>query len=193
MNSLIFIVMMQYVVSTKAGMVNHVEGNVSLKARESAVQGVPIKTGSGAFAEILLNPGSFLRLGENSEAVLDNVDLTDIMVRTIAGASIVEVTEIDSDNPITVKSGDLTLEILSAGLYKFEDGKASVLSGKLRVKDSKISYKKGWALLNPIGGLRAIKLAKSDSTPWTRGARTDPASLRAQTFKLYRHFKTIEA
>jgi hypothetical protein len=195
MNSLIFIVMMQYVVSTKAGMVNHVEGNVSLKATESAVQGIPITTGPGSYAEILLNPGSFLRLGEDSEAVLDNVDLTDIMVRTIAGASIIEVTEIDSNNPITVKTGDLTLELLSSGLYKFEDGKASVLSGKLQVKGSKISYKKGWALLNPVGGIRAIKLTKTDSpTPldaWSKDRSSVIASANVQTVQTFQNDKSF--
>ena len=161
MTNLAFILLMQYVVSTKAGMVNHVEGNVSLKATESAAAGVPIATGPGGYAEILLHPGSFLRLGENSQAAIDNVDLDNIVVRTISGESIIEVTEMDDDFPITVTSRNLTVEIVQSGLYRFEDGRASVLSGRIRTKGTAISYKKGWAVFSPTGGVRATKLAKN--------------------------------
>jgi hypothetical protein len=191
MTSLVFMLMMQFVVSTKAGMVNHVQGDVSLKASESAVAGVPIATGPGGYAEILLNPGSFLRLGENSQAVIENVELDNIVVRTISGASIIEVTEIDDEFPITVTSGNLTVEILQSGLYKFEGGRASILSGKLRTKEFSIVYKKGWTLLSPVGGLRAVKLAKNESSSaldaWSKNRSSLIANANIQSFPSFRN------
>jgi len=78
MNSLILMLAMQlattqFLVSTKAGLVNYVQGTATVKPATSVPAGKIVQTGPGAAVEILLNPGSYLRLGENSQVVLDRV------------------------------------------------------------------------------------------------------------------------
>ena len=186
MTSLMFMLMLQYVVSTKAGMVNHVQGKASVKPTESVAAGVPIVTGPDGYAEILLNPGSFLRLGENSQGLFEDVDLAHIVVRAISGAAIIEVTEIDEEFPITVVSGELTVQIVQSGLYRFEDGRASIISGKLQTADSKIAYKKGWSISSPAGGIRAVKIAQNTPTAldvWSKARSSVIAAANGEMVK----------
>jgi hypothetical protein len=135
---------MQYVVSVKAGLVNHVQGTVNIAEMEMARPGDPVRTGSNGYAEILLTPGSFLRVGENSSVILDEVDLERVSLHVVQGNAEIEVVDIDKDSPIRVTTGDLTTNIVSNGIYKFADGMATVLSGKLQSVDSKYSWEKGW-------------------------------------------------
>jgi len=140
------LVMMQFIISAKAGLVNAVEGTPNVGLQEQVPAGAPIQTGPGARVEILLNPGSFLRLGENSEAVLDSVDLTNISVRVLAGSAIVESSNIDKDNPIRVTEGSLSVLIAVPGVYRFSENTAFVVEGELRTDDSAHSIKKGWQI-----------------------------------------------
>src|SRR5262249_25170487 len=70
----------QYLISAKAGFVNRVEGKVYIRRADSedgekgrASLGTQMRDGdrlsatANSFAETLLNPGSYLRLNENSE------------------------------------------------------------------------------------------------------------------------------
>src|SRR5438874_9825656 len=112
MTTLMFMLMMQlpttsFLVSTKAGLVNYVQGAATVKAATSVPAGKPIGTGPGGAVEILLNPGSYLRMGENSQVVLDKVDLSDISVRIIQGSAVLEANGVDKDLPIHVTSGKL--------------------------------------------------------------------------------------
>src|SRR5688572_14775067 len=97
-----FLLWMQYVVSTKAGLVNHIEGAVNITANASIDAGVPLKTGPAGFAEVLLNPGSFLRVGENSEVIVENVELDTIAVRLVSGTAVIEAAGVSKKQPITV-------------------------------------------------------------------------------------------
>src|SRR5712671_2907487 len=90
MTSLMLVLMLQvagastqFLVSTKAGLVNYVQGSATVKAASVAPAGKPIMTGLGGAVEILLNPGSYLRMGENSKVVLDKVELYDIALRIL--------------------------------------------------------------------------------------------------------------
>src|SRR5262249_31379411 len=99
---------MQFIISAKAGLVNAVEGDANVRVNQQVNAGAPIRTEATGRVEIQLNPGSFLRLGENSEAVLDSVDLTDIQVRIVSGIAIIESTAVDKSTPIHVTDGDRT-------------------------------------------------------------------------------------
>ena len=171
MTSLVFMLMMQYVISTKAGLVNHVQGDVNVKAAQSVEVGTPIKTESGAFAEILLSPGSYLRLGENSEAVLDTVELTNIAVRLVSGTAVIEAVGFDKEWPLRVTTGNFAAEIVKDGIYKFEAGKVTIVEGKLQdATDRKLAFGKGWQL-SKDKSLRAVKAPKAVATPvelWSR-------------------------
>jgi hypothetical protein len=137
---------MQYVVSVKAGLVNHVQGTVNIAEMDMARPGDPVRTGSNGYAEILLTPGSFLRIGENSSVILDEVDLERVSLHVQQGNAEIEVVDIDKDYPIQVTTGNLTTNIVATGIYKFADGVATVLSGKLRSPDSKFTWEKGWQI-----------------------------------------------
>ena len=112
---------MQFIISAKAGLVNDVEGDANVRVNQQVNAGVPIQTGATGRVEVMLNPGSFLRLGENSEVVLDSVDLTDIQVRVVSGIAIIESSAVDKNSPIRVSSGDKTQLIASPGVYKFTE------------------------------------------------------------------------
>jgi FecR-like protein len=112
---------MQFIISAKAGLVNAVEGVANVRVNQQVNAGAPIQTGATGRVEVMLNPGSFLRLGENSEVVLDSVDLTDIQVRVVSGIAIIESSAVDKNNPIHVSNGDQTQSIASPGVYKFTE------------------------------------------------------------------------
>ena len=118
-------VVLQLIISAKAGLVNAVEGAANVRIQEQVPAGQPIQTSSTGRVEILLNPGSFLRLGENSVAVLDSVELTNIDIRIVSGSAIIEAGSIEKDSPIRVTNGESTVSIVAPGIYPFSVDRAS--------------------------------------------------------------------
>ena len=80
MTHLALIAMLQLVISTKAGLVNHVQGVSNVSRLTQVPAGTPIRTALNGYVEVLLTPGVFLRLDENSEVVLDRVEIADAAV-----------------------------------------------------------------------------------------------------------------
>ena len=116
---------MQFIISAKAGLVNAVDGTANVHVQEMVPAGAPIQTGPSGRVEILLNPGTFLRLGENSQAVLDSVDLTDVQVRILSGSAVIECNSVEKNNPITVTDGTETVSISKPGTYRFPEDAVS--------------------------------------------------------------------
>src|SRR5215813_6048656 len=98
----------QYLISTKAGFVNRVEGKVYILRADSedgekgrASLGTQMNDGdtlsatAGSFAETLLNPGSYLRLNENTEIRAVSTNLNSVRFELIKGSVIAEVGETD--------------------------------------------------------------------------------------------------
>lgn len=126
-----------YVVSAKAGVINIVEGDASIKgengqwsqiiAGEDLPSGSIVKTGATGRVEILLNPGCFLRLGEASELVYTDGNTYNLKLNLIKGSAIIEASALDG--PIRFKAGQSQFVIAKEGLYRFTraaDGKAEV-------------------------------------------------------------------
>jgi hypothetical protein len=169
MTSLMFILMMQFVVSTKAGLVNYVQGSANVKATTTVPAGSPIETGAAGAVEILLNPGSYLRLGENSRAVLEQVELAEISMRITRGSAVIEANGFDRKTPLKVTSGNLKMEIIDDGIYSFSDGKVLVVNGKIRNADTRIVYKKGYQISDDAGYLGAkVKTIPTPLEAWSR-------------------------
>jgi len=167
MSTLLVALMMQYVISTKAGLVNYVQGTANVKATQSVRMGSPIRTGPEGFAEILLNPGSFLRLGENSEAVLEGIELVNVSVRLNSGTAVVEAAGFNKEAPLAMINEDLKVKIIKDGVYSFSDGTVRIIEGQLLVDGNKNVYKKGWA----ISAKEAYKASKGELIPielWSR-------------------------
>jgi uncharacterized membrane protein YgcG len=144
--SLILALMMQLVVATKAGLVNYSQGMTNVKSAQLIAAGAPIKTAPDGYVEVLLTPGSYLRMAGNSEVVLDNVDLAEVAVRIVTGIVNVEVVDINREFPINVTTGNLKLQIADPGIYRFGDGVATIIEGQLQTVDPRVTYKKGWQL-----------------------------------------------
>ena len=126
------------------GTLNYVEGQVSMNGHavnQSSVgsselqEGQVVETGNGK-AEILLTPGVFLRLNDNSAVRMISPELAKTEVELVKGRADVEVDQLYKQNDLRVKIGDGETRLLKTGLYAFNfdnrtvqvfDGKAAVL------------------------------------------------------------------
>lgn len=146
-----------YVISAKAGAVNYVSGKVSLERSEAPKDtlqkgdtvevGDKVITQSDGKAEVLLNPGSYVRLAENSEFEFVTTSLDDLQVKINRGSAILEVIankefKIAVNTPNSkfylIKSGVFRIDVLDNGL-----GKISVWDGRAQVGDNKATVVKG--------------------------------------------------
>lgn len=149
-----------YTISAKPGVVNYIEGNAFLNGRQISTQNLKatflnandtISTDIGK-AEVLLTPGVFLRLGENSQVRMVSPSLTDTQIELKAGEAMVEADDILKDSRVTVIDAGNTVTVERSGLYKFSAGnapKVAVLEGKLNVYtgDRKTEVGKGHEFL----------------------------------------------
>lgn len=136
----------QHVISAKSGVIHYVEGDV--KAAGEAVdvkmggkytdlkEGQQLTTGEGR-AEVLLTPGVFLRVGENSRVQMISTRLADTRLDLVAGSALIEVAEIIKDNAVTVLVKDVALSFeKSALVYIDTDSAIRVYKGQVQVTAS---------------------------------------------------------
>jgi hypothetical protein len=174
MTSLLLVLMMQgattqFLVSTKAGLVNYVQGSANVKAATSVPAGEVIATGPGAAVELLLNPGSYLRMGENTRVVLDRVELYDIAVRILEGSMVIETNGFNKDLPLKVTTRNLKMEIIKDGIYLFADGKVVVANGKIRDAENGLVYTKGYEISDDKGyRTRQVKTFTTGLELWSQ-------------------------
>lgn len=134
----------QNVISARSGLIHYVDGNVMLdgekvrpKNGEFPVvnEGQVLSTGNSK-AEVLLTPGVFLRLGEQSSFKMVASHLSDTRLAVLSGSAIVEVDELLKGNSVTVQFKDASISPLKHGLYRLDadenrfrvfDGEAQVL------------------------------------------------------------------
>jgi hypothetical protein len=133
-----------YTISAKPGAVNYLEGNAQLDGQALTVSslkavfmnaGSVLETSAGK-VEVLLAPGVFLRVGENSRVRMLKPSLIDTQIAIEAGESMLEVDQYVKDSHTTVSMRGGLAEIEKNGLYRFRaDGEASVavLDGKADV------------------------------------------------------------
>jgi hypothetical protein len=128
--------------SALPGTVNYVEGNVALgdqalnaKSVGSATvePGQSLRTNKGK-AEILLTPGVFLRLGDDSAAQLVSANLTNTEVRLERGSAMVEVDELHKENNLRVADNGATTQLKKTGIYAFDADHAQVQEGDQHAK-----------------------------------------------------------
>lgn len=136
----------KYVISAKAGGVNFVEGSVSV-LRETGRSGVLLKgdmlgigdrvaTQTNGKAEILLTPGSYVRLGGNSDFQFKDTSLDDLRLDLARGSAIFEVFAED-EYPVTVTTPNDKFSLIRTGVYRIDvnaDGNASIEVWKGRAK-----------------------------------------------------------
>lgn len=149
----------KFVISAKAGGVNLVSGNVTVRrkdvnraealaASDDLETGDSVTTGAGGRVEVLLNPGSYLRVDENSEFVLANASLDELRVKLLKGSALVEATGADDTKlAIAVNTPQTEVLIVKRGIYRF-----NVLPNGM----TEIAVRKGQALLG-LGTITIIK------------------------------------
>jgi hypothetical protein len=100
--------------------------------------GQVIATANGK-AEILLTPGIFLRLGDDSTIQMVSPDLTHTEVKLERGRADIEVDQIYKQNTVLIDLANGQTQLLQHGLYSFDandstvrvfDGKAAVYPGQ---------------------------------------------------------------
>ena len=175
--------------SAVPGTLNYVEGQASIgdqalnsKSIGSAElqPGQSLTTEKGK-AEVLLTPGVFLRIGNNSSVKMISPSLTDTEVEVDQGHAMVEVAELHPENSIRVDENGTTTQLLKTGLYDFNqnqrelrvfDGKAYVLSGREHV-----DVKGGREL--PLASNGLSKAQKFDKKSYEEGDLFRWSSLRS--------------
>jgi hypothetical protein len=138
--------------TARPGTINYVEGRVLLNGRALTAHsignaeldaGQVLDTEQGK-AEVLLTPGVFLRVGDNSEVRMVNPGLTNTSVAVTHGEALLEVTMLMKENHLQVADAGTETTVVKDGLYRFVadnnpsvsviKGEAEVLKGDRNVK-----------------------------------------------------------
>jgi FecR protein len=120
----------KFVISAKAGGINAITGQAAMHPKgESDWQqlmvtddleaGDRVRTAVDGRVEILLNPGSYLRLGGDSEVELANNSLANLELRLLRGTAIVEATGVEQTQMmINISTPHAKLAIDRQGIYR---------------------------------------------------------------------------
>jgi hypothetical protein len=174
------------IISAQAGGVNLVSGDVKVRRAASAdwlalsteddlKSGDTVRTGSTGRVEILLNPGSYLRAGGNTEFTLASADLNDLHVELARGSTVVEATGY-GEMPLSIKveTPGGVVEIVRTGVYRINapaggPTEVAVVKGRAVVGGTLV---KGGKVARVSGaGVEVVKLDKKlrdDLDQWSR-------------------------
>ncbi len=129
------------------GSMNYIEGSVSVNDRPLTNQSIGsvvlqpgqiLQTANGK-AEMLLTPGVFLRLGDNSAVKMISPSLTNTQVELDHGRAAIEVDEIHSENNIQVSESGADTRLLKDGFYEFDADNSTirVFKGQAEVTENR--------------------------------------------------------
>ncbi len=152
----------QQIVSAHAGVVHYTEGKVFVDDR--AVErkfgvfpdlqvGQVLRTEEGR-AEVLLTPGAFLRIDQQSSVKMLSRDLSDTRVEVLGGSVMVECDELAKGSSLALVYKDRNIELQKQGVYRLDGntgefrvyaGRAVVLTGseQLELKRGKAAELNG--------------------------------------------------
>ena len=163
-------------ISAKAGGVNAVVGHVMVTRKKQEPQLLSrtddltasdvVTTGSSSNAEILLNPGSYLRLGENSEFQFEDISLDRLQLRLAKGSAIIEATGVaDMDLGIKISTPAATFTIIRSGIYRInvqpEFSELAVRKGRASFGPNRTEILKGGSTVRLSNGVAELgKLPK---------------------------------
>ncbi|KAA6462048.1 FecR domain-containing protein [Acidobacteria bacterium AB60] len=119
----------------RPGTINYVEGAAYVNGQQidprqigniDLNQGQELTTGKGK-AEILLTPGVFLRVDDNSAVKMISPDLTLTQVEIDKGRAGIEVDEIHDQNNLQVIDAGVTTRLKKTGYYEFDANHPEVM------------------------------------------------------------------
>jgi hypothetical protein len=147
------------------GTLNYIEGQASIEGRpltsksvgNTTLQAGQVLATATGKAEILLTPGIFLRLGNDTTVEMVSPDLTHTEIKLDQGHANIEVDQIYPQNTILIDLKNGQTQLLKNGLYVFDadnstvrvfDGKAAVYPGNnLQANVKPIEVKGGRQLI----------------------------------------------
>jgi hypothetical protein len=157
----------------RPGSLNYVEGQVSIGTQamnDQSVGSAKLEPGQSVAteqgkAEILLTPGAFLRLGDNTSVTMVSSGLTNTEIQVQKGRAMVEIAEIHEENNLRVDLNGATTRLLKTGLYDFDADRnqVRVLDGKVTVQENgaQVEVKEGRDLnVNAGASLKSGKFDK---------------------------------
>jgi hypothetical protein len=147
----------KYLISAKAGGVNFVEGMVTVVANDGSQgrltkgdrleAGDVVTTGANGKAEILLNPGSYARLGSNSTFEFKSTSLDELEINLSRGSAIFEVFA-SKDFEVTLTTPRSKMALIQSGIYRLDvladgSGKLIINKGRAQLYDNTATVVKG--------------------------------------------------
>jgi hypothetical protein len=174
----------QSVIATHSGVVYYLDGVVYLNDQPleshigkfpSVAEGAELRTAQG-HAEVLLTPGVFLRMGENSEIRMLSNELADTRVELETGSAVVDSSGPAPRTAVTLVFKDWQVTSANAGTYRIDSDppRLWVLKGDANVvmgKNQPVSVAEGMDL--PLTA--ALRPEDSSNQPddslseWTKG------------------------
>lgn len=166
-----------YVISAKAGGVNFVEGKVS-NARANGKSGLLLKgdtvevsdkisTGANGKAEILLNPGSYIRLAENTNFEFETTSLDDLQLNITRGSAMIEAITTD-EFKVGINTPKGRFFVVKSGVYRIDvsndgTGRIAVWKGKAQIDNfDSTEIKGGRAAIFDGGQIEIVKFDRDE-------------------------------
>jgi len=186
-------------ISAKAGGVNAVSGKVTVASKDQAprlltsqddlASGDIVSTGLGSQVEVLLNPGTYLRLAESSEFVMEDTSLDNLLVRLTKGSAIIEATGPDQlQLSVPVVTAEARFTILRAGIYRINATKGAteliVRKGRVELNGTQTRIKGGQKVTITSTGETVAKLTKDDKDQFDDWSKTRGQTLARANTKL---------
>lgn len=185
----------KYLISAKAGKVNFTEGS-TMVGRAVGTTGVLVRgdqlevgdkitTSATGRAEILLNPGSYLRLGGDSGFEFKTTSLDDLRLKVNRGSAILEVFA-TNDFKVSAYTPKGRVTIVNTGVYRIDVDAAgnailSVIEGRALVGERSVALVKEGRTATVNGGSPMIKKFDKDKrdtlAEWSRSRSKDLAKI----------------
>ena len=166
-----------YVISAKAGGVNYVEGKVNnarangrsgfLLKSDTVEIGDKISTGANGKAEILLNPGSYIRLAENTNFEFETTSLDDLQLNISRGSAMIEAITTD-EFKIAVNTPKGRFFVVKSGVYRIDvsndgAGRVEVWKGMAQIGNfDSTEIKGGRAAIIDGGQVEVVKFDRDE-------------------------------
>ncbi|MFN6964869.1 MAG: FecR domain-containing protein [Pyrinomonadaceae bacterium] len=190
----------RYVISADAGGVNVIAGKVEviksgssaradLSAGDKLEIGDRVLTSADGKAELLLNPGSFVRLGGNSRFKFNRTSLEDLRLELASGSAILEIIA-GEDFVVSVATPGSEVKFKRSGVFRIDvvdaaTTRLSVIKGRVAVGATAAGateVKSGrTATLRPSGVEVAKSIDDADGlSEWSKDRAREASKLNAQ-------------
>ena len=184
-----------YVISAKAGGVNFIEGKVTIVRKDGKIGyllktdtievGDKVTTGADGKVEILLNPGSYVRLAANSEFEFLTTSLDDLRLKLTAGSAMLEVFA-DKDYSVSVTTPNAEFVAVKSGVYRVDvlaDGssKLEVWEGRAQIGTTEVKGGRAAIVSNSLTTVAKFDRDEKDTLEtWSKNRAKELTKINAR-------------